>query len=190
MIFVYIAIIIVVTWTIATYYVEQEGPIVFDDNSMSNEGRQALIVYDPDPVVHQDAEICQLISKGLLEANWNTTLASVQGIEDVGLDRYDLFVICANAYNFGPDRIVKNFISGGSFLKNKHVAVLAVGKLGHTKAQKELEKLVLSEGGILLDSQALESILTSKQESNKIGQKATTIVRNWALRQNEFFYKI
>ncbi len=93
---------------------------------------------------------------------------------------FDLYVFCANTYNWRPDWAVSNFINQQVVLKDKPVAI-TVGSRSTAAAQKALEKLILDRGGKLLDSRSLWLLKPndeSRPEESNI-QVSVSIAYDW-----------
>lgn len=187
MIFIYIVLITVVTWTIVTYYVEQQGPVVYESNPNSSREHSAIVVFDPDPINSEDYRISEMFFQALTKAGWSTVLASVLKTHELDLSKFNLYVICPNVYTFGADRAVKNFVSGGDFLKDKHVAVLAVGSSGIDRARKEVEDLVANKGGHILETEDLQSLMNEYQRGEGGKTKSIDSVTAWIRKLDRLF---
>lgn len=180
MIFIYIGIIILVTWTIGTYYVEQKGPLVLEDPIKSFNKKSAIIIFDPDPLSSTDLEICHLVKDVLEENGWKATLASVEGVEHVTLKNYGLFVFCVNEYNLGPDRITKRFISQCRDLNSKPVGAIILGNYLRENVLDQVKNLVIKSGGLMLDSSQLLSVYQLFNTDRRGKNEARELLQKWA----------
>lgn len=189
MLFIYVAIIIVVSWTIATYYVEQQGPIVFKKHIAKSNKRSAIVVFDPDPISSNDYDVSEILMQALNAAHWNTTLASVQKAEEMDLVAFDLFVFCPNVYTFGADRAIKNFVKDAPFLQDKYAAVVAIGSLGVEKARIEVETLIEEAGGKTLNTEALQTLFVLNLNNTSSEESGLHVASEWARSLNHIFLK-
>lgn len=151
-----IAVLIVgVVWAVLTFWVESAGPkrswTLGDQTAREN----ALIVYDPDPFYNLDEQISRSFGQALADQGIRVTIATVAAAPDVENQPVDLYVFCANTYNFCPDWAVSNFIEKQRTLEDKYVMAITIGGGSTTGAQKVLNQLILSKKGNLLDSRSL-----------------------------------
>lgn len=151
----YFIAIIVITWTIATYYVEQEGPALKIEYGNSFHQKKAILIFDPDPIYNLDEQVCKSIAKALEEEMWKATVVSVAALSNVVLVDYDLFIFCANTYNWSPDRAIKNLVDKEDFFLGKKVAALTVGSGSTKRAHRVFESLINTKDCDLIDSKEL-----------------------------------
>ncbi len=111
--------VIAIVWTMLTFYVQREGPEAMSSIGESVNNPKALIVYDPDPFYDLDEQVCTSFALGLAEEGWSSKVVSVASTKDLGKETYDLYVFCANTYNWAPDRSVSNYIKDHQNLKEK-----------------------------------------------------------------------
>jgi flavorubredoxin len=148
---IFILIGISIAWTVLTIWVEYYGDskeVFVGSNSSSHE---ALIVYNPDPIYNFDEQICVNFANGLSNQNCYVKVATVKAAKKDTLD-YDLYVFCANTYNWAPDWLVKDFIEKHADIKGKKVVAITLGSGSTEQAMMLLEKSINSRQAKLLDS--------------------------------------
>ena len=146
-------IILMVAWGIITWWAEMPGKAMLWESG-NQHGKKVLIVFDPDPFYNLDELVCKSAGKGFAEENFSVTVASVQAAKQLDTGTYDVFVFCANTYNWRPDWAVTNFIKE-SPIQNKPVIAITLGAGSTVSSQQALETLITKRGGRLVDSQSL-----------------------------------
>jgi hypothetical protein len=172
-------LLISIGWTALTLWAESKGAasnIKFGGNS---NGRRALVVYDPDPFYNLDQQVCEAFGKTLAENGWNVTVATVAGLNKQPSDSVDLYVLCANTYNWSPDWSVGNFIKNELPNKKDVVAItLGAGTTGRSK--RILESLIKDKGGKLIDSRTFWLWRPNDESSKSNITVATNLTKAWA----------
>ena len=97
-------------WIGLTIFVEIKGEEQSETFGKRMATQNALIVYNPDPIYNLDEQVCKSFAEGLAKENWLVDLKTVFIATENINDEYDLYVFCANTYNFAPDRGITNFI--------------------------------------------------------------------------------
>ena len=144
-----------VAWTALTVWAERAGPKRSWQLGNPAAKKWALIVYDPDPFYNLDEQVCRSFGQALAD-NWmQVTVATVSAVGKSPEQPVDLYVFCANTYNWRPDWSVSNFIQKQVNLDGKPVVAMTVGSGGTEGAQKALKKLLLDRKANLLDSRPL-----------------------------------
>ncbi len=146
---------IAAAWALLTWWAESAGPKGSWALGDSASPKKILIVYDPDPFYNLDEQISRSFGQGLADQGMYVQVATVQSARELADQAFDLYVFCANTYNWRPDWAVSNFINQQVVLKGKSVVAITVGSGSTAAAQKALEKLILDRGGQLLDSRSL-----------------------------------
>ncbi len=143
-------------------------------------GPKARLIFNPDPIYDFDKQLCNEFARGLHAKGWEATVMSVAQAETELDIEDDLIVVCANTYNWRPDRTLTNYILNHD-LRNKPIIAITLGT-GSTEASKEiLEQLILDAGGVLLDSRTFW-LLKPNDESSKMNNilVAKSLVFEWA----------
>lgn len=118
-----------------------------------NAVQRALILYNPDPYYNFDEQVCKNFAAGLKSKNISSTIISTKNFEANKGD-FDLYVLCANTYNFAPDRGIQNVIKNELDLNEKNIIAITLGAGTTNRAQNILDRLVTEKGGTLLDSKS------------------------------------
>lgn len=171
---------ILCSWGLLTLWVEAEGrqeaTIIGNDTS----GKKVLIVYDPDPFYDLDKKVCTAFGQGLAITGIQTTVATVAAARKSN-NEYDLYVFCANTYNWRPDWAVTNFIKETD-LQAKGVVAITLGAGSTMASQKALESLIISKGSKILLSNSLWLMRPnnkSRMDESNI-KVAESMVQGWA----------
>ena len=144
---------IAIAWTLLTVWVELAGPekswAVGDQTAQ----KEALIVYDPDPFYNLDEQISRSFGQALADHGLRVRIATVAAAERL-TKPVDLYVFCANTYNWRPDWALSNFIEKQA-LDGKSVIAITLGSGSTSASQRALEKLIIEKKGKLLSSRSL-----------------------------------
>ncbi len=139
-------------WIILSVVVDQKGPEKIAIIGKSNHNQKALIVYDPDPIYNLDEKISKSFAEGLAEKGWLSKVATVAAAKNVEEEQFDLYVFCANTYNWTPDKAIRNHIKDNDYLKGKKAIAITLGSGSTTRSQRILEELIKEKEAILIDS--------------------------------------
>jgi hypothetical protein len=141
-----------------------------------------LIVYDPDPIYNLDEQVCQAFGNGLVSQEFSVTIATVESARQIPLDSFELYVFCANTYNWAPDWAVTDFIKENT-IRNKSIVAITVGSGSTQEAQESLEALIKSQQGVLVDSRSFWLMRPNEErrmkESNT--EVACSMAFQWAV---------
>lgn len=143
---------IAILWIILTILAERKGAantiIIGELNSVS----RSLIVYNPDLFYNLDEQVCTSFAKGLKEEGWSAKLATIAAAEMIK-DTFDLYVFCANTYNWAPDWPTSRFIKRHGNLEKKNVLAITLGSGSTKRSQRLLEQKLREKKANILDSQ-------------------------------------
>lgn len=148
-------LVIAILWTILTFIVERKGPEKSVEFGTANSKNRALIVYDPDPFYNLDERISESFAKGLAQKGWFAQVATVSSATKIAKAHFDLYVFCANTYNWSPDWAVTSYIEEHDALNRKKVVTITLGAGSTEKSKQKLEKIILDKNAILLSSFSL-----------------------------------
>ncbi|MBC8082339.1 MAG: hypothetical protein H7Z21_03950 [Hymenobacter sp.] len=160
-------------WAALTLWAESAGPKRSWKLGNQAAKKRALIVYDADPFYNLDEQVCRSFGQALADNGMRVTVATVKAAGDSSGQPVDLYVFCANTYNWAPDWSVSDFIKTQVHLNGKSVVAITVGGGGTAAAQAGLEKLLLDQKARLLDSRPLW-LLKPNDESR--GQESNVAV--------------
>lgn len=142
-------------WTLLTVWAERIGPKRSWTLGNRAATKRALIIYDPDPFYDLDEQVSRSFGQALADGGMHVTIASVAAADLYVRQPMDLYVFCANTYNFRPDWAVGDFIKKQPNLAGKSVVAITIGSGSTEASQKALETLVQSKKADLLDSHSL-----------------------------------
>lgn len=141
-------------WMLLTVFVEIAGPaqsIVLSDPSFN---KKALVIYDPDPIYNLDEQVCTGFARGLNGQGFNVDIMTVKALRDRSLDQYNLYVFCANTYNWAPDWAIVNFIKRHHLIiAEKPAVAITLGSGSTSRAKRMLEDYLNGARVNLLESQ-------------------------------------
>ncbi len=146
---------ILAIWIILTIWAElpkgSDKEWILGNNSSN---KKALVVYNPDLFYNLDEQVCKAAAEVLAEKQYHVTVTTVAAAKSIVTSDYNLYIVCANTYNWRPDWPTTSFIKSTN-LKDKHVMAITLGS-GSTKvSQKHLEEKIKKAGGHLLASRSL-----------------------------------
>ncbi len=164
--------VILLIWVFLSIFVEQKGQRVSNIFG-AFQARNALIVYDPDPFYNLDEQICLSIAKGLSENDWGVKVVSVAAANNIENETFDLYVFCANTYNWAPDMAVSNYIDEHDKLQNKDVLAITLGAGSTLRSQRVLEDIIRKKGSNLIDSKSYW--LLKPNDENRINESNVAV---------------
>lgn len=139
-------------WTILTLFVEKKGPEITINIGQSKSNQKALILYDPDPFYNLDEQISKSFAQGLEEKGWASKIVSIASAKNLEDEQFDLYVFCANTYNWSPDWALSNYIKKHRQLKGKNVVAITLGSGSTKRSKRILEALIKQKEANLIDS--------------------------------------
>ena len=146
-------LVIAILWGLLTLFAEMKGKSYSSSFGMDAAEKTALIIYDPDPFYNLDQQVSEAVAIGLAEFGWMAKVYTVKAAEDLPTDQFDLFVFCANTYNWAPDWAVKGFIDRCPDIENSPVAAITLGSGSTGRSKRLLEEAIHENGGQLLNSE-------------------------------------
>lgn len=149
------ALAIGAAWTLLTVWAERTGPKRSWKVGDLTAKKRALIVYNPDPIYNLDEQVCRSFGKALADQGMYVTIATVAAAETDADQPIELYVFCANTYNFRPDWAVSDFIQKDPNLAGKDVVAITLGSGSTEASQDALETLIRNKKARLLDSRSL-----------------------------------
>ncbi len=169
------ALAIGAAWTLLTVWAERAGPKRSWQLGSQTAKKRALIVYDPDPFYNLDEQVCQAFGQALADNGMHVTVASVVAAEMEANGPIDLYVFCANTYNFRPDWAVSDFIQKQASLAGKSVVAITLGSGSTEASQKALETLIVDKKADLLDSRSLWLLKPNDESRMRESNVAVTV---------------
>ena len=91
--------------------------------------KKVLIIYNPDPFYNLDEQVCTSYAKGIADMGWQSQISTVSALKNQDADSFDLYVFCANTYNWTPNWKVSNYIKTHKNLKGKNVVAVTLGRV-------------------------------------------------------------
>ncbi len=127
-------------WTFLTVWVERTGPKRSWQLGSQTAKKRALIVYDPDPFYNLDEQVSRSFGQALADEGLQVTVATVAAVSNTDNQPIDLYVFCANTYNFRPDWAVRDFIQKQTNLDGKSVVAITLGGGSTGASQKHWKR--------------------------------------------------
>lgn len=146
------ALIVAAIWVGLTIWVEGEGAARKWELASVNIKGTAVVVFDPDPIYNLDELVCQSFAKALTKNGWQVTIATVAAARSNDT-AFDLYVLCANTYNWTPDRTIVKYIKS-TLLNNKSVVAITLGAGSTKQSQRKFEELIKQKGARLIASRS------------------------------------
>jgi len=150
----YILISILSIWLLTTLWAQFGGiqREVFIGDPKAE--KRALIVYNPDPFYNLDEQVAKSFAYGLYQEDFSSVISTVKKAKDLKQD-YDLYVFCANTYNFAPDWLLKRFIRTHPNLERQNVVAITLGAGATRRAKIILEGELEYKNANILASESL-----------------------------------
>lgn len=141
-----------IVWIVLTVIVGKKGPEKFAIVGAVSSDQKALIVYDPDPIYNLDEKVSKSFAEGLSEKGWGSKVVTVAAAKNFEKEFFDLYVFCANTYNWAPDKAIRDHIKNIDYLQGKHVVAITLGSGSTKRSQRLLEELIKQKEATLIDS--------------------------------------
>jgi hypothetical protein len=174
------ALIVAAIWFGLTIWVEKEGPARKWELVAVNIEGAAVVVFDPDPIYNLDEQVCKSFATALTKNGWQVTIATVAAARSIDAS-YDLYVLCANTYNWAPDRSIVEYIKS-TLPNNKPVVAITLGAGSTKQSQRKLEELIRRKGSRLIASGSYWLWRPNAEEKTKRSNVEVAVegVYNWA----------
>lgn len=171
-----------VVWILLTGWVELKGAKKSWNMGDANSNRKALIIFDPDPIYTLDEQVCKSFGQALAENGMQVQIKTVAATEDTKTFDYDLYVFCANTYNWRPDWAVRGFIKKVAPIDNKQVIAITLGSGSTDASQKALEELIKERNGRLIGSRSFWLMKPNDESRMKESnvKVSVSMVYDWA----------
>lgn len=140
-------------WLLLTLIAEKKDAdksLILIGQNLNNQ--KAIIIYDPDPFYKLDAQISKSFAQGLAKNGWTSKVVNVATAENLGNEQFDLYVFCANTYNWAPDWALSNLIKKHQGLKGKNVVAITLGSGATKRSKRIIEMLIKQKEATLVDS--------------------------------------
>lgn len=179
--------IIAIAWIGITIWVQAEGKSKIKKFGINTATKKALIIYDPDPFYNLDEQVCESFASVLVNYDWQITIATVKAAKKINTSSYDLYVFCANTYNWDPDWAISKFIQRSGNLYQKNVVAITLGAGATKRSQKALEMLITGKSSRLLGSKSYWLLKPNDESEDKESNVkiANELVKKWAIELNK-----
>lgn len=149
----YIGISLAAVWILLTLWVQRTGPGKTWEFGHANIGPSVLVIFNPDPFYNLDEQICLSLARALAENKFRVQVATVAAARKME-NQADIFVLCANTYNWQPDRPISHFIRKHLALKGKNVVAVTLGAGSTGTSQQNFERLIKEQGANVVSSKS------------------------------------
>lgn len=126
-------------WVFASAWVDVEGSHIEEKYTAENEKLNALIVFNSDPIYNLDEQVCRAFAEEFKKHGISSTLVTNTEIYPYVNNEFDVFVFCANTYNFSPDNGVKRAIKLIKNIENVPAVAITLGTGGTKSSKKKFE---------------------------------------------------
>jgi hypothetical protein len=167
-------LVIAVLWIILTLWAESQGPKRFQKLGNNGKGLEAVIIYDPDPFYNLDQQVCEAFAKVLADSGWSVTLSTVAATKQLADSTVNLYVLCANTYNWAPDWAINRYVKSHSLLANKKVVAITLGGGTTARSKKLFENIIMSKNANLIDSKTFW--LWRPNDESRMNEKNTKVI--------------
>jgi len=141
-------------WVILTLFVERAGPVHRETIGDQKVSGKVLVLYDPDPFYNLDQQVCVRFSEALAHHGYSVDILSVRAARTSYIEQYQMFVFCANTYNWAPDWALTAFIrKNRDVLRDKPAVAITLGSGSTSRSKRMLEDYINGTGASLLGSQ-------------------------------------
>lgn len=173
----YVIVIILMFWGILTIWAQYGGKQKSQSIGNKNSKRKALIIYNADPIYNLDEQICKSFAEGLSKNGFSSKITTVKLIKNTNSD-YDLYVFCADTYNWAPNWNITNFIKSHKNLSGKKVIAITLGSGSTERSQRKLEEVLKEKKVNLLDSKSYW--LLRPNDETRMKEKNTAVANDMA----------
>ena len=186
-IFLIVILFILLIWIATTIWAQAEGTAKIEIIGNEKSSKKALIVYDPDPFYNLDQQVCESFANTLKDYDWRVTVGTVKAIKKTNISSYDLYVFCANTYNWDPDWSVSRYIQRSKDLYKKNVVAITLGAGSTERSQKSLEVLIKGKSVKLLGSKSFWLLKPNDETRTDVSniKIVNEQVGKWALELND-----
>jgi hypothetical protein len=177
-------------WVVLTIWVEMEGENRKQILGMPQSKHRALIVYDADPIYNLDQQICTAFGRVMADSGWAVTIATVPAANDI-FERpsttpqdahFDLYVLCANTYNWSPDWAITQFIKTKAPIEERNIVAITLGSGDTKRSQRLFESAIWHKQGVIFDTKSFW--LSRPNDESRLKESNVTVAvsmtTNWA----------
>jgi hypothetical protein len=86
----------------------------------------------------------------------------------------NLYVLCANTYNWAPDWAINRYVKSHSLLANKKVVAITLGGGTTARSKKLFENIIMSKNANLIDSKTFW--LWRPNDESRMNEKNTKVI--------------
>lgn len=164
-----IILIIAGIWIGLTVWVEIPKGSSITHFGDSTAPKKALIVYNPDPFYNLDEQVCTTFAQTLSSRGIYTTVSTIKAAKqnDIATAYFDVYIFCANTYNWRPDMPTCNFVKKIKDLKHKNAIAITLGSGSTTQSKRHLEKTIRKYCNNLLYSETYWLMRPNDEERMK-----------------------
>lgn len=172
-----IIVVVLVVWGLLTLWAQYGGQQKSQTVGMDNAVKKALIIYNPDPFYNLDEQVCKSFAEGLSKYGFASMITTTKLVHDKD-QHYDLYVFCANTYNWSPDWRVTKFIKNSKHLIGKNVVAITLGSGSTARAKRKLEEAIKDKNANLLGSKTYW--LLKPNDEKRMDEKNTAVANDLA----------
>lgn len=175
----YVIISLGLFWTLLTFWVEKAGKQQIKHVIAENENATALILYNPDPIYNLDEQVCMAFAKGLQKIGVSSELVTNKKVAEINKSRFDLYVVCANTYNFAPDKGLLKTIDKLKYLDGQPVVAITLGSGSTDRSKRKLEEFLVDKKLEIIQSNTLW--LLRPNDESRMKESNTKVATDMAM---------
>ena len=172
-----IIVSILIFWLILTVWAQYAGGTKVAIVGDKDAAKRALIVYNPDPFYNLDEQVCTSFAEGVAGHDFTSKVATIKAAKN-DTDDYDLYVFCANTYNWSPDWLIQRYIKKYPNLEVKNAVAITLGSGSTKRAKRLLDRTLCNRNVVLLDSR--EYWLNRPNDESRMEEKNVKVANDLA----------
>lgn len=170
-------------WIFFTTWADVGGNDIDMQYTADNERAKTLIVYNSDPMYNLDEQVCKAFAEGLKEKGISSNLVTNNNIAPYVYQYFDLYVFCANTYNFSPDSGIKKAVKRIQNIANKPTVAITLGAGSTKSSQKKFEYFLKCRDINVIDSRSFW--LKRPNDSSRLDEDNVAVAKDkasqWAI---------
>jgi hypothetical protein len=172
-----VVMVIAIIWAAMTVWVQWYNPEKQIKEAPEDAIKTALLMYKADPIYNLDEQVLEAFAKGLEKHGIGADIMTLPLAEKTNKS-YDLYLFCANTYNWAPDWKTSKFLKEASFLNGKDVAAITLGAGSTARSKRLLDEKIRATGANLMDSETYW--LMRPNDDCQLERKNTYVARECA----------
>lgn len=139
-------------WGLLTIWVEQLRPAQTWEFPVQTPKGNILVLFNPDPIYNLDQQVAESFATAAQQQGWHSSIVTLAAADTIDPGRFDLFVFCANTYNWSPDRPTKKYIRKARWLEGRPVVAIIMGSGSTARSGRLLRELLQEQGAVIVQT--------------------------------------